>query len=418
VILVIAFGALALLSIVLLAWQVLAAAKFPIHQREPDLSFAPPVTIFKPLKGCDEHTRECLRSWLAQHYAGPLQFLFGVADERDPVCGVVRSLLKEFPSANAELVITAETIGANAKVGNLVQLYRRSLAKSAKAAKEGMVSSPSRSSRDLICISDADVRVPADLLANAVALFRDARIGLVNSFYQLANPTTFAMHVEAVAINADFWSQVLQANTLKRQDFALGAVMITRLEHVDALNGFADLADYLADDYQLGNHVAKSGARVELASVVVECWHPSASWRHVWDHQLRWARTIRISQPWPYFFSVLSNVSLWVVLAAAMTGSHIVYRVAPGYPWHVDPKWLLGSLLLLVFGLGARVGGAKELAERLTRKPFPWRLSGAVIVKDSLQFGIWIAAFCGNKVSWRGRTFRVQRDGKFVEITR
>ena len=30
-------------------------------------------------------------------------------------------------------------------------------------------------------------------------------------------------------------------------------------------------------------------------------------WSAVWKHQLRWARTIRVCQPVPYFFSLLSN---------------------------------------------------------------------------------------------------------------
>ena len=79
----------------------------------------------------------------------------------------------------------------------------------------------------VIIISDADVHVPPDLLSNVVAPLRDDRAGLVSCFYRLANPATLAMQVEAIAINADFWSQVLQAQSLKPLDFALGAVMAT-----------------------------------------------------------------------------------------------------------------------------------------------------------------------------------------------
>ncbi len=413
-ILLIALGALALLSMSLLAWQVLAAARFPLHRREMKTSFVLPITLLKPLKGCDEYTRECLKSWLTQNYSGPLRILFGVADGADPVCEVVRSLLKEFPSVDAELVITPEELGANAKVSTLIQLYRRCLAKDAKGTKEETTSLPSHPSRDLVCISDADVRVPPDLLANAVAPFRDERVGLVSSFYQLANPATFAMQVEAVAINADFWSQVLQSNTLKPQNFALGAVMVTRTSHVDTMTGFADLADYLADDYQLGNRVVKSGDRVEMTPIVVECWDSPANWKQVWDHQLRWARTIRVSQPLPYFCSVLSNVSLWVAVFAVAVWSRTMYRVAPGYPWHVDFLWLIAGALVLVVGFAARIVAAKLLIERLTKNLFPWKRGHAVIAKDFLQFGIWLAAFCGNRVGWRGRKFRVLRGGKLI----
>jgi ceramide glucosyltransferase len=416
VILLLALGALALLSMLLLAWQVLAAARFPLHRRDADNSFAPSITVLKPLKGFDEHNRECLKSWLIQNYSGPLRILFGVADETDPACEQVRSLLKEFPSVNAELVVTPEQLGANAKVSTLIQLYRKCLAKVAKPTKDETASRTSRPAQDLILISDADVRVPSDFLTNAVAPFRDERVGLVSSFYQLANPANFAMQVEAVAINADFWSQVLQSNTLKPQDFALGAVMITRSSHVDALRGFEELADYLADDYQLGNRVARSGSRVALTPLVVECWDSPADWKQVWNHQLRWARTIRVSQPLPYFFSVLSNVSLWVTLFGIAVLSRVVYRVAPGYPQHVDLLWLFAGILVLGAGFLARIATAKFLIERLTKKIFPPKLSHAVIAKDFLQFGVWLASFCGNQVNWRGRRFRVQRGGKLVQM--
>ena len=119
----------------------------------------------------------------------------------DPVCKIVRELIAQNPGRDAQLVVCDRLSGANAKVAKLVQLE--------KLAKH-----------DLILVSDADVRVPPDFLANIVAPLRDPKTGLVNCFYRLANPATTAMQWEAVAINADFWSQVLQAASLKPLDFA------------------------------------------------------------------------------------------------------------------------------------------------------------------------------------------------------
>ena len=67
------------------------------------------------------------------------------------------------------------------------------------------------------------------------------------------------MQWEAVAINADFWSSVLQARSLKPIDFALGAVMAMRRKQLEQIGGFAALADCLADDYQLGHRIARAG---------------------------------------------------------------------------------------------------------------------------------------------------------------
>ena len=215
---------LALLSLALALWQWLAARRFPLHQRIADSGFAPAISMLKPLKGCDDTTAESLQSWFNQNYSG--QIANPLRRRRRQMIPSAKSSANSSPkirSRDAQLVVCEKLAGANAKVAKLAQLE--------KLAKH-----------DLILVSDADVRVPPDFLANIVApLTRPSatlspsdgetdgvrgEIGLVNCFYRLANPSTTAMHWEAVAINADFWSQVLQSQTLKPLDFALGAAML------------------------------------------------------------------------------------------------------------------------------------------------------------------------------------------------
>src|SRR6185503_15343003 len=111
---------------------------------------------------------------------------------------------------------------------------------------------------------------------------------------------------EEFAINCDFWSQVLQARSLKPLDFALGAVMITTQTRLRQIGAFPSLVDYLADDYQLGNQIAKAGGEIVICPIVVDCRSASMTLREVWSHHLRWARTIRVSQLIPYFLSILN----------------------------------------------------------------------------------------------------------------
>ncbi len=374
-------AALALLSLALALWQWLAARRFPLHQRVTDLSFAPAITLLKPLKDCDATTAESLQSWFHQNYAGPIQMLFGVADAGDPVCKIVRELIEKNPGGDAQLVVCAESPGANAKVSTLMQLER-------------LVKHP------LILVSDADVRVPPDFLVNVVAPLRDGQTGLVNCFYRLANPATAAMRCEAVAINADFWSQVLQAASLKPPDFALGAVMLTRRKLLEEIGGFAALANCLADDYQLGRRIAQNGHRIAFCPVVVECWDAPMNWSGVWRHQLRWARTIRVCQPMPYFFSILANATLWPLLwlIAALVLSKTFYLP-----------------LLAVACLSIRIALAQNLQRRFMQSrqnlASPW----LVPVKDLLQAAVWLGAFLGNTVEWRGQRMKLRRDGTLVE---
>jgi len=424
---------LAFLSLILMLWQWVVARRFPLHQRvavpwlalqplaaerglsteavapsatlgrtrafppnalpfglaqPPDEGWspqghpvladqAPPVTLLKPLKGCDPATEACLRSWFVQQYPGRVQMLFAITSSDDPVRPVLERLLKEFADHDAQFMVCGPLSGTNAKVSKLAQLER--LAK-----------------HDILVISDADVLVPPDFLVNIVAPLSEPQVGLVNCFYRQANPTTLAMQWEAVAINADFWSQVLQSQSLKPMDFALGAVMATRRGPLAAIGGFNALKDCLADDYQLGNRIARCGHRIVLSPVVVDCWAPRMDWAQVWQHQLRWARTIRVCAPAPYFFSILSNATLWPLL------------------------WLTAnpSRRGLVFGLGCvllRAVTALNLQSRLTqaraRLKYAW-LAGA---KDLLQAAIWLGAFTGNRIQWRGQEMRLKRDGTLVK---
>lgn len=369
-------GAFALLSLALTIWQWLVARRFPLHQRAAIGSAGPGITLLKPLKGCDAETEECLRSWMVQQYPGPVQVLFGVAVEADPVCALVRKLLREFPRVDAQLLVCGPLPGANLKVSKLVELER--LAK-----------------HDLLVISDADVRVPPDLLANLVLPLADPRVGLVNCFYRLAAPSTPALQWEAMAINADFWSQVLQSQSLKPLDFALGAVMATRRGQLDEIGGFAALADCLADDYQLGKRIARRGHGIVLCPVVVECRSEPMGWAGVWKHQLRWARTIRVCQPLPYFFSILGNATLWPLLWLAAHPARPVLGLALGC-------WLV------------RIASALNLQGRLTEKPGRWRDAPLVLLKDVLQTALWCLAFLGNRIEWRGERLRLRPDGTVV----
>ncbi len=116
----------------------------------------PAVTIYKPLKGCDEGLEENLRSFFRLDYP-VFQLIFGVANADDPAIPIVRRLLAEFPDQDAQLVIGNPTFGLNPKVENLAALerYRR---------------------HHVILISDSNVRVaPSYLRETACYLSRPPR---------------------------------------------------------------------------------------------------------------------------------------------------------------------------------------------------------------------------------------------------
>jgi ceramide glucosyltransferase len=293
--LTIILAALTAMSLALGLWQLVVGLSFPLHRRNRVATFTPAISILKPLKGCDAETSDCLRSWLRQRYEGSFEILFGVGSRADPVCDVLRQLLDAHPDIEARLVICPDRLGLNPKVSQLARLAREAR-------------------YDMICVSDADVFAPPDFLTNTVQPLSEASLGLVSAPYCFAEGRSLEMKVEAVSVNADFWSQVLQARSLAPMRFALGAALMLRREKLEAIGGFAALSDYLADDYELGQRVAGTGARLDLGTVVVECRSPRLTPGEVWAHQVRWARTIRACRPWAYFFSLLGNAAVWPAL--------------------------------------------------------------------------------------------------------
>ena len=363
-------------SIALNLWQWWLGFRFPSRGGEVAVHFTPAISVLKPLKDCDAETERCLESWFQQEYPAGLQLLFGVASAQDPVCAVVEKLREKYPDRHAELILAHPVLGPNGKVSTLCHL-------SARARHEYLV------------ISDADVFVEKKFLSQFLPALRDESVGLVNCFYILANPTSLATRLEALAVNADFWSSVLQGISLGRMDFALGAVMAMRRCDLARIAGFERWVELLADDYQLGNEIAESGKQVIISPLRVECREENRGPRTVWRRQLRWARTLRVCRPAGYFFSVLGNGTLWPALAFAVG--------APG------GGWLLG------IGLGVRMLGALSNYRKLTGRAPPW-VPFLAPLKDLAQLAFWTLAFTGNKITWHNQRFRVNRGGKLTPL--
>ncbi len=380
------FVILGFLSVILVLWRWQMAVWFPLGRRNSTSPTDDPITVLKPLKGCDAETEACLLSWVTQDYPGPVQFLCGISSRDDPACDVVRSLIGRYPHLDLSMIVAHEPLGPNEKVSKLIQMTRQAR-------------------YPLLIVSDADVRVPPDLLQQLVHELKESRNTLVCCLYRLANPSTLAMQWEAVAINSDFWSEVLQAQTLAPLDFALGATIALRRESLDSMGGFEVLVDLLADDFQLGQQFVRKGGEVRLASIVVECWEPPRTWNAVWRHQLRWARTIRACRPWPYFFSILGNGTFWPLLWMAASG-----------PW--TGRWSGWEWIAAGACLVFRAGTAWDQQRRLAggaAAPGPWWMPW---FKDLAQVFLWAAAYLGNTVYWRGTRYRVIRGGRLSPIVK
>lgn len=342
--------------------------------------YRPAVSVLKPLKGLDIELYENLVTLCRQRYAAPFQLLFGVADPSDPAVGVVQRLQREFPKLDIELVIDDRIYGANYKVSNLHNMYRH--------ARHGV-----------IILADSDIRVGPNYLSRVVEPLQDRNAGLVTCIYRAINRGGLPTLVESLFVNTDFAALVMLARKVEKSSYAFGATIAMRREVLDEIGGFLGIANLLADDYELGYRISRLGYRLELCSEVVDTVLAVGSWRRLFDHQLRWARTYRINRPGGYFGSILTHGTFWAVVNVLYNGFSPMSCVASGV------------LVALRHVVAARMAWS-HLRTDLT----PSQLL-LVAPKDLFLTFVWFAAFAGNEVVWSGHRFAVQKTGEMVDLT-
>jgi ceramide glucosyltransferase len=326
-----------------------------------------PVSILKPLHGRDPRFYEAIFTHAAQDYA-EFEILFGVSDPCDPALEDIRRLKEEFPERRIEAVV-AETDAPNVKVGVLAEL--------AKHARH-----------PLLLVNDSDIAVPPGYLRAVTAPLQDPKVGLVTCLYR-GEADSWASRAEALGIATEFAPSVLVARLLGQAEFALGSTMVFRAEALRRMGGFEAIAHYLADDYQLGRHIRELGYRIEFAPLVVETDLGGESWAETWRHQLRWARTIRVSRPGGYFGYVVTHATLWALVALAAG------------------QWWAAALALGLRMVAGVIVGAGVLHDRRVAKDF-WLMP----LRDLFGFAVWLAGLFGHTVEWRDRELRLDADGR------
>jgi len=338
----------------------------------------PPVTILKPLRGTDPEMYESFRCHCVQDYP-EYEIVFGVSQADDPAIHLVERLQKEFPQRNIQLLICRENLGANTKVSNLAQMVR--------AARY-----------EYFVVNDSDIRVQPDYLQRIVAPLSDPEVGLVTCLYRGIANETMGSRLESLGISTDFSAGVLVAQLVERGiKFGLGSTLAFRRRDLQAIGGFESLVDYLADDYQLGTRIAGLGLKVKLSDIVVETFLPQYTLRGFWDHQVRWARTIRDSRFFGYVGLGVTFGLPWALLALICAG---------GSGW----AWALLALtavlrIAVAIAVGSFVLEDEQVISSLALLP----------VRDLIALAVWIASFAGHEVSWRGDKFKLQ-NGKLIRI--
>ncbi|MBV8896324.1 MAG: bacteriohopanetetrol glucosamine biosynthesis glycosyltransferase HpnI [Acidobacteriaceae bacterium] len=329
--------------------------------------FQPGVSVLKPLRGIDPNTSPAFISQIQQNYP-EFEVLFGASSENDPAALEVRRLQMEFPKAPIRLIIGGEAT-PNGKVGVLMNLapYAR---------------------HPVWVINDSDIKVTSEYLSQIVGPLADAAIGVVTCPYR-AQAHTVPAAWESLGIATDFMPSALVAQLIGVREFGFGSTLAFRAADLEQAGGFGAIADYLADDYQLAKRITALGKRALLSTYTVETSLGDASWTGTWQHQLRWARTIRICKGGGYAGLPITQAGVWA-LAAVASGA-----------------WWPAAGLLIVRCLSAALTGRFVLQSKFAGT-FCWLAP----VWDLYAWCVWAASYAGRTVRWRDRVLAIDAQGR------
>ena len=202
---------------------------------------------------------------------------------------------------------------------------------------------------------------------------------MVTCLYRAEAGRSLASRMEAVTIATDFAGGVLCAVELEGGlHFGLGSTLAFPRAAAEAIGGLEALVEYLADDHELGRMIADAGYKVVLSEVVVETFLPEYGWRAMFEHQLRWARTVRDLRKWGYVGVLLTFGLPWAMAAAVCAGGATWSSGAAGGGGRGALR--LGILVVRtnsqrpadarrsVADSGARCGGRGDLVRQLWRR--------------------------------------------------
>jgi len=356
-----------------------SARAFVRRRRPAAVAFHPAVSILKPLKGFDHDMYASFASHCRQQYAGEYELLFGVSSIDDPAVAAIEQLKAEFPERSIRLVLTPEVLGANGKVSNLAQMLLHA-------------------SYGYILINDSDIKVSPRYLERVMAPFHDEKVGLVTAFYRGRSHVTMWSKMEALGISTDFAAGVLTARQLEGGiHFGLGSTLAVSSQALNAIGGLVPLAEYLADDYELGARIVAKDYKVELCDEVVETTVPAYNFHDFFAHQLRWARGMRDSRKWGYAGVAFTFGLPWALLNVVAAGAS------------------LSSIALLSLLCVARVTLALAIGVGLMRDRQVLRDLWLLLPRDMVALGTWAWSYAGNTIVWRGQKFML-KDGRLSRI--
>jgi ceramide glucosyltransferase len=326
----------------------------------------PAVTLLVPLHGDEPALEENLRAFALQDYP-VCQLVFGVSHADDSALAIAERVAASLPDRNIEIDVGEVPGARNPKIANVLSMMR--LAR-----------------HEVLILADSDTRVDPAYVRTVTAPLQDPDVGVVTCLFAGVPDGTLPSKLGAMFMNEQFIPSVLVNALFGPPEHCLGPTNAIRASVLAEIGGFESLAPHLADDFMLGNAVARRGLRVAISSYIVRTIVSDSSLAVLWEHELRWHRTIRGVQPAGYSGMFLTY-PICLALAALV----------------LEPNWR--RLATLFAAVIVRLELQRVAARMLGVTPeSPW----LIIPRDLFGIAVWACGLVGKNVRWR--TARLQME--------
>jgi ceramide glucosyltransferase len=355
------------------AVAILCVARFRRRKPEPRTADLPAVSLLVPMRGDEPGLEENLRAFAMQDYP-VCQLVLGVASADDRALTIARRVAAALPDRNIEINVGEAHSAPNPKIANVLSMMRIVRHK-------------------VLILADSDTRVNSAYVRSVTAPLNEPGVGAVTCLFAGVPGGTFSAKLGAMFINEQFVPSVLVNCLFGPPRHCLGPTNAVRSAVLATIGGFEALASHLADDFMLGNYIAARGLRVVISPYVVRTIVSDSSLAKLWDHELRWHRTIRGVQPAGY-----AGMFLTYPLPLAL----LAFLLAP------RPK---RAVALFVAAL------ARIALQRVAGSAFGVAAAPAwlVLPRDLFGIAVWACGLTGSAVRWRDAQLRIEKGDVLAE---
>jgi len=173
--------------------------------------------------------------------------------------------------------------------------------------------------------------------------------------------------------------------------------MVCRKDFIDRMGGLESLENTAADDYAISLAAGRLGAKAVLLPRFARIHERGGS---LWDlvrHSMKWTKIIRFCAPILYLITPLFTPVLMALAALALA-------------WTLGKPIAFFAVMFAVVSLWR--GLMAWIQDRYTAASFfPFWIYPCLPLADLAAAGCWLLGFFSNKITWRGKKYRLHHGG-------